>query len=108
MCLYHLVLYPVQDGTKCAFILTEDGTTEARLKILAHMSEHHIDIALHGHTHKPFLCRYSMQTTPGWIMCPGRIGHKASDSNAVKPSYGMLVIQESGALEWQLKEAKLE
>ena len=82
--------------------ITQSGMADARQKILAFMSENNIDIALHGHIHEPFIYYHCM--TPGWIMCPGRIG--CDDTSSIKPIYGVLKIKESGALEWQFVEVE--
>ena len=82
--------------------ITQDVMADARSKILRLMSENNIDITLHGHIHEPFIYYYCLGASKnGWIMCPGRIGRY---TDLVKPIYGVLKINESGAVEWQFVE----
>ena len=94
----------MEDGT---FGLTPSGMAKAQQRILKLMHENNIDITLHGHLHEPRLYYNSMAPSKGWIMCPGRIGRIANDTDSVKPMYGVLEIKESGALEWQFIEVEI-
>jgi len=84
--------------------MTQNEMAQARLNILDFMSENNVDITLHGHIHEPFAYyhRYT-QLKRGWIMCPGRIGRY---NDSVHPTYGVLNIEESGALEWRVVEVE--
>ena len=57
------------------------------------------DIVLYGHMHEPFInCSEGK-----WIMCPGRIGRHIK-GGGINPKYGILKINDSGALYWQFVE----
>jgi len=84
--------------------ITQATMTEAREKIFELMSENNIDIMLHGHIHQPFAyCNYTLQPKHGWIICPGRVGRY---SDSIRPTYGVLKIKDSGALEWKFVEVE--
>ena len=82
--------------------LTDESRITGRANILKYMTENNADIFLHGHTHEPYI---NSNPTPGktyWIMNPGRIGR--IDGTAIKPTYGILKIDETGGLEWRFSE----
>ena len=57
------------------------------------------NIVLYGHSHEPFInCCLGK-----WIMNPGRIG-RSVEGGSGNPTYGVLIINESGNLQWQFKE----
>ena len=83
--------------------LTDETRVTGRRDILKYMQENNTDIFLHGHTHEPYINIAQASGKTCWIMNPGRSGRM--EGTAIKPTYGILKIYESGALEWKIAEA---
>ena len=87
-----------------AYQLTDESRTTCRINIQKFMADNNADVFLHGHTHEPYLHRILMQEKVCWIMNPGSI--RRMDDGLVKPTYGMLKIDENGTMEWQIAEVE--
>jgi len=72
--------------------------------MLKSMAENNADILLHGHTHDPYISKIPTPARICWIMNPGSI--RRVEGKIFKPTYGVLKISKSGALEWQFVEVE--
>ena len=87
--------------------ITQVAMAEAQQRILDFMFKNNIDITLHGHIHESFLYQHRMsQSKNGWIFCPGRVGRMENYTGSIAPTYGVLKIKDSGALEWKVVEVE--
>ena len=85
-----------------SYQLTDEDRTTGRINMLKCMAENNADILLHGHTHEPYINSVQTPDKTRWIMNPGII--RRMDAAISKPTYGILKIDESGALEWRFVE----
>ena len=67
-----------------------------------------VDIILHGHTHEPYVHRSinGVKRISRWMMNPGSMKAETQYDDIYSPTYGVLNINESGDLEWQIIEVK--
>jgi len=83
---------------------TDEDRVTNQANILQCISENNADVFLHGHTHEPYINRVLMPEKVCWIMNPGSI--RRMDDAIIKPTYGILEINESSALSWQFVEVE--
>ena len=99
----HMFIRYTFDSELKKYRQTDDDRIQTRIDMLKIMIDNDADILLHGHTHEPYINR--MQLTPdktGWIMNPGSIRRKGNGT--FSPVYGVINLNESGALEWRFVE----
>ncbi|MDR1663503.1 MAG: YfcE family phosphodiesterase [Clostridiales bacterium] len=83
---------------------TDENRATSRISMLKSMTDNNADILLHGHTHEPCISSIPTPERNCWIMNPGSIRYISG--SAVKPTYGILIINESGSLGWQILEVE--
>ena len=83
---------------------TDENRITSRISMLKSMAENNADILLHGHTHDPYISKIPTPARICWIMNPGSI--RRVEGKIFKPTYGVLKISKSGALEWQFVEVE--